>query len=73
MNCYLCDQEGKDSPAVAICTICGMALCKAHAIREELPMCERVDQGMAPTCRKLPLTMPRFVCEPCRAAMHQSA
>jgi hypothetical protein len=72
MKCYICDQLGKDSPAVAICIVCGMGLCKDHVIREELPMWERMHQGMAETKVKLPATLPRILCPPCSTALHQS-
>lgn len=30
MNCYVCDQSGRVSPAVAVCHHCGAALCREH-------------------------------------------
>lgn len=72
MRCYICDQQGKESPAVAICVVCGMGLCRDHAIREELSMWETVHQGPAPTRRRLPQSLPRFLCPPCQAALQQT-
>lgn len=30
MNCYVCDDKGKTTPAVSICQHCGVALCRTH-------------------------------------------
>lgn len=30
MNCYLCDSAGQAAPAVAVCSHCGIALCRTH-------------------------------------------
>jgi hypothetical protein len=30
MNCYVCDENGRATAAVAICQHCGAALCKEH-------------------------------------------
>jgi predicted nucleic acid binding AN1-type Zn finger protein len=30
MNCYVCDLEGKTTPAVAHCRHCGIAMCSTH-------------------------------------------
>ena len=73
MVCFVCDQQGKSTPAVAICIACGMALCTQHAIREELPVWERVSLGMAETDRRLPATRPRFLCAECHRALNQKA
>lgn len=35
MHCYVCDDEGQATPAVALCKHCGVALCRAH-LDEEL-------------------------------------
>lgn len=34
MNCYDCQLQGKTSPAVAVCTSCGSAVC-ADCVRAE--------------------------------------
>jgi hypothetical protein len=72
MNCCICKQQGQDEPAVAICIVCGMGLCLDHLIREELPVYESVNAGMAATKHKLPATLPRMLCPPCQAALHQA-
>jgi len=72
MHCYICSQQNKETPAVAICIVCGMGLCKEHLIREELPVWEKLHTGMAETRRKLPESLPRFVCPPCHQALHQT-
>jgi hypothetical protein len=30
MNCYVCDQTGRTTPAVASCHHCAVALCREH-------------------------------------------
>jgi hypothetical protein len=30
MNCYVCDVAGAATPAVAVCHLCGVALCRVH-------------------------------------------
>ena len=30
MNCYVCDDAGRATPAVAICTNCQVGLCREH-------------------------------------------
>jgi hypothetical protein len=69
MKCYMCDLEGGDSEAVAICIVCGMGLCLEHALREELPVWEG---GYEHPSHKMKLTLPRFVCKDCYDALHQS-
>jgi hypothetical protein len=73
MICYVCAQTGAKTEAVAICILCGMALCQEHLVREELPVWEKVATGMSSTRRQLPATLPRFLCQPCYGAMHQSS
>lgn len=68
MKCYMCDLEGGDSEAVAICIVCGMGLCLEHAIREELFIREGGIEYPAHTMKR---TLPRFVCKECRDALHQ--
>ena len=72
MVCYVCAQKGVRTEAVAICILCGMALCQEHLVREELPVWEKVATGMSLTKRQLPETLPRFLCQPCYGAMHPS-
>lgn len=62
MKCYVCEQEGKDTEAVAICIVCGMGLCKDHLIHEELDMWVG---GYPFPSQKLDITLPRFLCKRC--------
>lgn len=34
MNCYLCDAEGKPTPAVTTCAQCGVGLCRTCLERD---------------------------------------
>jgi hypothetical protein len=72
MICYVCDGQGKRTDAVAICIVCGMAVCRDHVIREELPVRERLHTGLGEARRELPETLPRFLCPACYDALHQT-
>jgi hypothetical protein len=72
MICYVCDQQGKRTEAVGICIVCGMAVCREHVVREELPLWERVHTGLAEQRRELPERLPRFLCPECARALHQA-
>ena len=69
--CYVCNKLDKDTPAVAICIVCGMGLCPEHLVREELPVWENVNAGMGTTRHKLPDTLPRILCVECHHALRQ--
>ena len=71
MMCYVCNKLGKDTPAVAICIVCGMGLCSEHLVREELPVWQDVNVGMGTVRHKLPETLPRILCAECYQALHQ--
>lgn len=66
MKCYICAEEGKDSDAVAICIVCGMGVCKHHAIREETELWEG---GYPFPATKLKKSIPRILCPPCHHAL----
>jgi hypothetical protein len=69
--CYVCHQQGKSTPAIAVCIVCGMALCAEHLVREALPVWQDVNAGMGTMRKKLPETLPRIVCAECHQALHQ--
>ena len=71
MVCYVCAQSGTRTEAVAICIVCGMALCQEHLVREELPVWEKLHMGAGATRIQLPETLPRFLCEACHSALRQ--
>ncbi len=72
MLCYVCKRSHTDTPAVALCIVCGMGLCLDHAIREAIPVYETVETGMTATRHKLPAALPRIVCAECHKALHQA-
>ena len=72
MNCYVCNKQGKEKSAVAICIVCGMALCEEHLVREELPVWKDIQLGIGSNRVKLPETLPRIVCAQCHAALKQN-
>lgn len=69
MKCYQCALEGKDEDAIAICVVCGMGLCREHAIREELPVIDTIDWGLVKEEIRYPFTIPRFICSDCKYAL----
>ena len=40
MHCYVCAMGGKETPAIGMCIVCGMHLCKDHLIRSDIDMWE---------------------------------
>lgn len=51
MKCYVCAKEGVETPAVAMCIVCGMFVCMHHLVREELPVEDIAGWGR----RRLPI------------------
>lgn len=75
MKCYICAQEGKESDAIALCIVCGMGLCKDHAIREDLTFWEgefiRTELAKEGDVQfRLPKKLPRILCEECYTVLH---
>ncbi len=64
MNCYQCAKEGKKMEAVAVCTVCGMAVCMGHAHEREVQVTQRVSgwgsktamQVLCERCSKLAIS-----------------
>jgi hypothetical protein len=69
LKCYICDQEGKETDAIAICIVCGIAVCKEHSVREQIPVTETYKWGMGEEKVTLPLPVPRILCEWCYQAL----
>ncbi len=69
MKCYICDQAGKKTDAIAICIVCGIAVCKEHSVREQIPVTETYKWGMGEEKVTLPLPLPRILCEWCYQAL----
>lgn len=69
MKCYICDQEGKETAAIAICIVCGIAVCRKHQIREQIPVTETYKWGLGEEKVTLPLPLPRILCEWCYQAL----
>ncbi len=69
MKCYICDQEGKETDAIAICIVCGIAVCKEHSVREQIPVTETYKWGLGEEKVTLPLPLPRILCEWCYQAL----
>jgi len=66
MHCYVCAQQGKETVAIAMCIVCGMALCQKHLVRADIDMWE----GGYPIPRqKTTKKMPRILCNECYAAL----
>ena len=66
MQCYVCSQTGSKSEAIAICIVCGMAVCKEHLIRADIDMWEG---GYPFPPHKLKKKLPRVLCQECYSAL----
>ncbi len=71
MICYPCSQRGTTREAVAVCIICGMAVCMEHAIREELLVEDVIDWGLGEEKVRYPFTLPRIICPDCKRVIEQ--
>jgi hypothetical protein len=66
MQCYVCAQSGVKTEAIAICIVCGMAVCQEHLIRADVDMWEG---GYPFPPRKLKKKLPRVLCKECHSAL----
>jgi hypothetical protein len=64
MYCYICAQKEKETPAVGMCVVCGMFLCKEHALRHDLEKWQ--DYVVSPVKKT---KVPRILCGPCYEAL----
>ncbi|WP_367318607.1 DUF2180 family protein [Streptomyces sp. HUAS ZL42] len=64
MNCYECLQSGRISQAVAVCRLCGAAVCVEHVRTEAIQVRESANPG------KVIHDQParQLTCPVCRAA-----
>lgn len=69
MKCYICDQAGEKTDAIAICIVCGIAVCKEHSVREQIPVTETYKWGLGEEKVTLPLPLPRILCDWCYQAL----
>ena len=58
MKCYTCAKDGMDRDAVAVCAVCGMALCMDHVHEREVPMVQRTSGWASQTAMHM-------LCERC--------
>ena len=70
MNCYMCAQEGKETPALAVCITCGMGVCQEHLVREDLPIEDVKNFGFSSQTTIRVEKMPRILCKPCHVALN---
>lgn len=71
MHCYMCAQEGKETPAIAVCLACGMCVCQDHLVREDLPLEDVKNWGFSEQRIVKAQKLPRILCMPCHAALNQ--
>ncbi|HTU85304.1 MAG TPA: DUF2180 family protein [Solirubrobacteraceae bacterium] len=57
MRCYLCDSSGQPTEAVAICRVCGLALCRDH--HDEALLADRPAGLVRPGCVHDPIRWAR--------------
>ncbi len=67
MKCYICNKVKKETDAVAICIVCGIAVCGEHQVREQVPVKETYKWGLGEEEVTLPL--PRILCTWCYEAL----
>ena len=68
MQCYVCAQSDVATQAIAICIVCGMAVCKKHLIRDDIDMWEG---GYPFPPSKSKKKLPRVLCGECYDALDQ--
>ena len=66
MKCYVCAQSGTGTDAIAICIVCGMALCEEHLVRADTEMWEG---GYPFPPSKSGKKLPRILCKQCYEAL----
>lgn len=71
MNCYVCAQEGKETPGIAVCLACGMCVCNDHLVREDMPLEDVKKWGFSIQKTVLAEKMPRILCKLCHTALNQ--
>jgi hypothetical protein len=64
MYCYVCAHGNKETPAIGVCMVCGMLVCKDHLIRADVEQFEYIQFG-AKSKKKLP----RILCQECYNAL----
>lgn len=69
MNCFMCAQKGKETPAIAVCIACGMCVCQDHLVREDLPLEDVKNFGFSTQKVVRAEKMPRILCNPCHVAL----
>jgi hypothetical protein len=70
MNCFMCAQKGKETPAIAVCIACGMCVCQDHLVREDLPLEDVKNFGFSTQKVVRAEKMPRILCKPCHVALN---
>jgi len=71
MYCYVCAKEGKQTPALAVCIVCGMGMCMDHLVVEHLPIEDVKNWGFSSEQITYPEKLPRLLCQQCHAALMQ--
>jgi hypothetical protein len=66
MECYVCKHNKVDTQAIAVCIVCGMAVCKDHLVRADIDMWEG---GYPIPPSKLKKKLPRVLCKECHNAL----
>ena len=75
MLCYPCAQQGRDTPAVALCHHCSTALCRDHAHIKPTPVkAERRNKTFTAVRWEVELPLPAqtALCDVCHGALHQA-
>jgi hypothetical protein len=67
MNCFDCHPAA--ASAVAVCVLCGKAVCHDHCVRQTLRVHERVPSGMAAQVVATGRQVPRMLCRECAVGL----
>lgn len=70
MNCYMCAQEKKETPALAICLTCGMGVCQEHLVRESLTIEDVKTGAFSKQTVVRAENLPRISCKICYTALN---
>lgn len=71
MNCYLCAQENKETPALAVCLTCGMGVCQEHLVRDSITIEDVTTTAFNVEKVIRAQNLPRILCKPCHAAFNE--
>ena len=70
MNCYDCSRESVGNPAVAVCNVCSVGICRKHVVETEPVVTVTRPLNRA---EELPLRTRKLLCHKCSLALQQGS